>query len=319
MSRYTAISRLPLSFHHEPSASLSAPDVQRRTRSGAGHFRGVAGSVRGIAADFEARLRPLPRRNGERSPRVIVSLTTQPSRIAGVSLTVRSIQRQSTPADAIVLVLSEEEFPRRDLPRGLLRDLMVHGAEVLWTKKDIGSYKKLLPTREVDSTDVIVTADDDVIYPRWWLRELISRHESAPESIIGHRAAEIAIGPSGPLPYVTWRRASEDTPSRLLFFTGLGGILYPPASLPKVAFDVSLARQLCPTADDIWFKVASLVSGSQLKKASDRHGNFPVNWRARSTIALHHVNVHTGQNDLQFSRALTYFGLQDALKGSSTS
>ena len=44
----------------------------------------------------------------------------------------------------VVLVLSEDQFPGRRIP-GSLKRQQRRGLEILWTKKDMGSYKKLCP------------------------------------------------------------------------------------------------------------------------------------------------------------------------------
>ena len=89
-----------------------------------------------------------------------------PLRIGKVHLTIQSILRQSRPADRILLWLSKEEFPEEaQLPANLLR-LKEKGL-------DIRSFKKVFYTAQEFENDVIVTADDDALYPENWLEKMV--------------------------------------------------------------------------------------------------------------------------------------------------
>ena len=82
----------------------------------------------------------------ERSPKIIVSLTTFPKRIKTVHITIEQLLTQSVKPDKLILWLAEEQFPNKenDLPEDLLR-LREFGLTIGWCK-DLRSYKKLLPT-----------------------------------------------------------------------------------------------------------------------------------------------------------------------------
>jgi hypothetical protein len=173
---------------------------------------------------------------------------------------------------------------------------------------NIRSFKKLIPLLDTYADKVIVTADDDVIYPRTWLQKLVEAHNDRPDYVLGHRGASVTREGMKVAPYVNWSRASPETPSSLVFLTGMGGILYPPGALPAITGDAKLAMQLCPTADDVWFKAMTLLKGTPVAKISKASGNFPV-VRSAQKLALHHENVKAGQNDLQFRAVMDYFDL----------
>lgn len=107
---------------------------------------------------------PLPKQRTTQGERMVVSLTTFPLRIGKVHLTIQSILRQSRPADRILLWLSKEEFPEEaQLPANLLR-LKEKGLDIRFCD-NIRSFKKVFYTAQEFENDVIVTADDDALYP----------------------------------------------------------------------------------------------------------------------------------------------------------
>jgi Glycosyl transferase family 2 len=245
---------------------------------------------------------------------VIVSLTSFPARVDRVRPTLWSILAQSRPPDRLVLVLAEDDFPDRRLP-SRITELETLGVELRWVARNIGSYKKLIPILADHSTDLIVTADDDVLYPRNWLADLLEAHRQAPDRIIAHRAYAIAMRAERPLPYSQWRPADTRTPSRRVFPTGRGGILYPPAALPPEVFDVDLALQLCPYADDIWFKAMSLKAGTPVGVVSDTFNNFYETLLSQRN-SLSYTNwaiVNAGdvrtRNDYQLEAVFDHFDL----------
>ena len=269
----------------------------------------AAGRRRAERALGHARVR-LPWRASGRAPAdAIVSLTSHPARIEAAWPALRSVLRQSRPAARVILVLSTAEFEDRRLPPRVAA-LEHDGLEVMWVEQDARSYLKLVPVLAAEPEAVIVTADDDMLYPGWWLERLLAAHRERPGTILAHRAHRIRLRADGrPLPYLEWGHARLETPSERVFPTGVGGVLYPPGSLSDVALDTELALSLAPTADDIWFWIAGRVAGSSRGVVSDRFQEFAM-VRGSHRDALMDVNVAAAQNDLQLERCLAHFGLR---------
>lgn len=100
--------------------------------------------------------------NGEKA---IISLTSWRARISTVSKTLFSLIQQC-PDFHIVLVLSEEEFPKMmdELPDNLKLFVDNELIEVLWVYKNYKSFKKVLFTMDKYRDVPIISADDDCIY-----------------------------------------------------------------------------------------------------------------------------------------------------------
>ena len=100
--------------------------------------------------------------NGERA---IISLTTWKARVDVVAKTLYSIMKQC-PGFHIVLVLAEEEFPKKEseLPKNLMLLVDNDLIELLWVRKNYKSFKKVLFTMDKYRTVPVISADDDCIY-----------------------------------------------------------------------------------------------------------------------------------------------------------
>ena len=129
------------------------------------------------------------------------------------------------------------------------------GLEILWIKENTKSYKKLIPVRLKYPFSKIVTFDDDVMYERWRLKILYEKSIKEPSAIIGFRGTRMKRDINGKItPYISWKKASIRTPSKETFLTGVGGILYPPNhEFDNQIKNYNLAKDLCPTSDDIFF------------------------------------------------------------------
>ena len=108
--------------------------------------------------------------NGEKA---IISLTSWRARINTVDKTIYSLIKQC-PGFHIVLVLSEEEFPKREeeLPERLMLFVENELIELLWVYKNYKSFKKVLFTMDKYRDVPVISADDDCIYTCNYAEEL---------------------------------------------------------------------------------------------------------------------------------------------------
>jgi hypothetical protein len=138
---------------------------------------------------------------------------------------------------------------------------------------------------------------------------LMNGHQTNSRQIVGCRGYEIQKDINGiPMPYTTWVPAGITTPSSTCFLTGVGGVLYPPDSLPwDVACNIELFESLCPTADDIWFWAMSLIHGSQ-RQCLGEHSVQEIK-RYIKTPRLSRNNVRRGGNDRQLQLVINHFNL----------
>jgi len=128
------------------------------------------------------------------SERGIISLTSWKARINTVSKTLFSLIKQC-PGFHIVLVLSEEEFPKMmdELPDNLKLFVDNKLIEILWVYKNYKSFKKVLFTMDKYRDVPVISADDDCIYTSNYAKELYNKWSENKNSVITYRK-DIATG-----------------------------------------------------------------------------------------------------------------------------
>lgn len=240
---------------------------------------------------------------------LVISLTTYPARIDTVNQTIKTLLNQSFKPKKIVLVLGEDKFLNKenDLPENL-KTLLNDKFEILWTSKDLRSYTKLIPTLKKYPNDIIVTADDDIIYPKDWLENLYNAYKKSPNMIHCHRAHGIICDKKkGILPYLNWNWEMINVkPSFNNFLTGVGGVLYPPKTLYKDILNNELFIKLCPTADDIWFWAMAVLNGTKINVVKNNYYKLiKIDSVQKETLAQY--NVSNGGNDKQLQNVIEYY------------
>ncbi|WP_438766510.1 hypothetical protein [Kushneria sp. TE3] len=239
---------------------------------------------------------------------LIVSLTTHLPRIRDVYLTIESILLQQVQGFEIHLYISDQDMEALGQLPATLQRQVDRGVKVVTTVRDHRSYDKLVHALKARPEATIVTADDDVIYPRDWLGRLLDGARQYPDCIVchrGHLLRESTPG-SGHICYQTSRSSVQEPISRPLFNlmpTGNGGVLYPPGSLDPMALDHDAFESLAPNADDIWFKMASLKRGTRCFRVNPYNVNF-LPTRAANHQPLHKENVKGDGNNQKFDNCL---------------
>ncbi len=269
--------------------------------------------VPGLRRRRLTRLDPGPSRPADPSPSLIVSLTSHRARFPFLELALRSLLDQSTPADAVVLWVSAADRPH--LPSGV-EQLSRAGVEIREMPRDRGPASKLLPALAAYPGCRIVTADDDVVHSRTWLAALVAAHRAHPDAIACMRAHFLTFTPAGRLrPYLEWEGETHRTgPDSRLFFTGHGGVLYPPAALPPAVQDDETREALCPLADDVWFNWMARLAGTDIVRTPGRAPRRDAVPGSQSSTLLA-ANVDGGGNDEQISRLTERFGAPDPATG----
>ena len=119
--------------------------------------------------------------------KAVISLTSWKARINTVSKTLFSLIQQC-PGFHIVLVLSEEEFPKKEeeLPENLRLFIDNDLIEVLWVYKNYKSFKKWIFTAEKYHDVPIISTDDDMIYAWNFCEDLYKNWKENKSAIISH-------------------------------------------------------------------------------------------------------------------------------------
>lgn len=232
----------------------------------------------------------------------VVSLTTYGERLSSVHLLLESIGAGSLLPSRLILWVDTEDAFRN--PSVQLRRLMERGLE-LRMSENYGPHTKYYPYLLETETfsQPLVTADDDQLYPPWWLEGLVKAYRESPACVNCYRAHRIHMAGEAMVPYESWKPCKTSAPSYLHFATGVSGVIYPPFFLEQLKAAGPAFRELCPRADDAWLHVQALRGGTPVRQVYDRSLRFPTVPGSQAT-GLFHSNVLQSQNDRQI--AFTY-------------
>lgn len=126
--------------------------------------------------------------------------------------------------------------------------------------KNTGSYRKLLPALDfADDMDLIVTADDDILYATNWLKNLLNFSTSETDSIVCCRARLLKKNIFGNWQnYSKWDLINEKMKGNNILPTGGAGTVYKKYLLDVDFLTNQFFLEIAPTTDDLWFRMASL-------------------------------------------------------------
>ena len=248
---------------------------------------------------------------------IVVSLTTHGTRIHTVAFAVESIFSQTLKPNKVVLYLSEKEFSSHPLPLALMRQ-QERGLDIRFVE-DLGPHTKLIPALKDFPEAIIVTIDDDYMYPYDLLERLVRAHEAHPGAVCCSHSRMMNNNQGGYLlPYDSFEMCFPDTDylSNSLLAEGFGGVLYPPHSLSEEVFNYEQLRKLAPSADDLWFKAMELLAGTPVVQiARDRHWFQTITSEiAVQDSGLKHYNNNKRGNDRQLKSLFSHYDLYQKIQ-----
>jgi hypothetical protein len=174
---------------------------------------------------------------------------------------------QSLKPDAVLLWLAEEEFPHKeyDLPDELLH-LCQCGLSIRWCE-NLNSRKKIIPALRDYPEDILVIADDDMMYSPDWLEGLFSAYQKRPTCIHARTVYRSFVGGE----FYHWVRHGpflevdkDEEPSLLYVPSTSSGVLYPPHTLHDDVFRMDIASKLAPYDEETWCWVMAIRKGTKI-------------------------------------------------------
>ncbi|KQY43165.1 hypothetical protein ASD18_17680 [Cellulomonas sp. Root137] len=214
-----------------------------------------------------------------------VSMTTYGARASRVHLAVESIGRGRRRPGRLILWVDDPDLYSHP-PRGVSR-AMQRGVELMLTENR-GPHTKYYPTVQagVGQGVSLVTADDDILYPRRWLGALCRASQESPGAVIAFRAHWITTTEGALDAYASWPSCPIETPSRRVFATGVSGVLYPPDMLDAIAQRGDEFMAVSRRNDDIWLHWVALRAGVAVRQVGPRSEHFPIVPRSQQSGLL---------------------------------
>lgn len=245
--------------------------------------------------------------------RIIVSFTTIPSRVQTLNCVLDSILAQTKLPDSIYLYVSRSQFNKEQsqLLIDITEPYISCGLHLVWVDGDIGPHKKYYYAMQQFPDDVIITIDDDVIYPPEMISRLWNLYMNHPTSVISNRTYLMSKADDNTLGlYKHWLLLNTDyyTEERMdLFATGCAGVLYPPHLFSDILFEKKSFMKLCPFADDVWLKANEVYCGIPVVISPEQGLRFI------GYDGLYVQHNKAGGNDEQIRRVFSFFESKDAL------
>lgn len=128
--------------------------------------------------------------------KIVFSLTTLPRRIKTIIPTLESLNNQTVKADHIYLTIPkkcsrlDQKYPK--IPKKIKKY-----CDIVYVKEDYGPVTKLVGAllKETDPDTIIITVDDDVIYPKNLVKDLLYYHKKFPDSALSSSGLSIGYYP----------------------------------------------------------------------------------------------------------------------------
>lgn len=289
-------------------AAATGEGIRRRVRHGLGlqHGRGFyddspsAATLRQIVQLRARNLRSTRPVTGD-AP-VTVVMTTTAARIPSVWAAIESIGAGAVRPARLILWL--DDVALSPLPTSLQR-LERRGLEVHQVDPGLRVHTKWWPYVRSSAAHTVpmVTSDDDQLYPRAWLAQLLGHAGRHPDAVIVHRAHRIALAAEGLAPYASWGPVQSTSPSFASFGTSVSGQLFPPALLDALHAAGTRFLQVAPNADDVWLFAQAVRTGHRTAQVHPSPANFPF-VPGSQTGGLYLENVLQQGNDRQLQAVL---------------
>lgn len=239
---------------------------------------------------------------------IIVSLTSIPERLSYVQYPIRCMLHQTVKPDKIVLYLDKEKLTDDKIPAELLQ-LRENGLEIVYVE-DLGPHTKYFYALQTYNDCYVITIDDDIIYSRTLIRDLLQAERQHQGAICARRVRLFRFTQQGiPYPYSSYSALTDELPYKgnHLLALGVGGVLYPPHCLNPKDFDIDNMRRLAYHADDIWLKTLELLNGLEVVKAGGR-GHRDICMQGAQEVALCKTNM-AYRNDEIIKAVFTHYDL----------
>lgn len=267
----------------------------REVRRGLSRFRNMTPLSLGRTLLRAVRLKkhtPQPRPVPARPERIVVSLTTIPSRAAHLAPVLRSLLDQTEPADRILLALPRQSLNGQPYPAPETLGLPA-GVDILRCE-DIGPATKLVPALRAEPDALVVVVDDDVIYPEGFIAALLAEHRRRPNAAIGLRGVVLRPGIRfADLAHVMATGIAQTMPVDVLF--GTWGYLLPAGAIAPEIGDFTDAPPGVRFVDDVW--ISGHLARAGVPRWVVRSDTLPIETKTSFHDALTLGVNRSGEND----------------------
>lgn len=210
---------------------------------------------------------------------IIVTLTTTSERLNMCRAALSSLVIQDSLPDKIIVNLSNNKYLKdkgvnREIAYSNLIDGMPSNTHTLvelnWVE-NTGPYRKLIPTLiSASAEDIIITADDDIFYGKFWLKSLLKDFNPDDRTIHAARVRKQNKNFLNKLTgYIFWPIIEDNIVIHdgwIITFGG-GAVLYKGWFSNEILLD-NKYLEIAPTADDLWYSKICKINNLSVKVIS---------------------------------------------------
>lgn len=241
----------------------------------------------------------------KRKQKIILSLTSYPARFSSIYLSLKSLLLQTLKPDKIILWL---DCPENELSEEV-KFFEQFGVDIRFVNSNLKPHTKYFYALQEYKDDLVITIDDDIIYPNNLIETLIDKHDEYPDCVCARRVHKKMYDKNQKLlPYNSWgdKYKKEKKPSYELMATGVGGVLYPPNALDSRAFDEKMIQKYSLNADDVWLHWMELLNGTKVVWVPNKL-QTPPNTENSQETGLRSDNVENKRNDVYIKNMMNLF------------
>ena len=246
----------------------------------------------------------------KRDEEIIVSLTSFPERFPALHSVIESMLCQTMRPDKVILYLDDDVSV---IPSNLKKLCIAYGVQIEKRPGNMKPHKKYYYALKEHPNSIVITIDDDEIYPRNLIEDLYTVHKKFPNCVIAARAHKIRFNNGIVENYNNWEWEStlSHVPSMRLVATGCGGVLYPPFCMDSRVFDLELITKLSINADDLWLKIMQVLKHTPVVICNNVIRKKRVSVYGSQNKALNSSNVVQQFNDIYMNNLIDYFNLSE--------
>lgn len=243
---------------------------------------------------------------------IIISLTSYPARLPSLHFVIRSLLRQSLPAEMIILYLGTDTKDS-DIPKSL-KKLTAYNFRIKTGYEDLKPHKKYFFAMQEYRDKIIVTVDDDIMYHKDFLKDLFNSYKNYTDCVHARRVTKLTVenGKLAKYEKFEYKYTKILRPSFALLPIGCGGVLYPPSVFKIEDFDSAAIKQYCLSTDDIWLKFLEVKNKVKVVYVPSEYEK-DLSVRNTQKTGLFHENYQEGnKNDIAFNNLQTFTGINMA-------
>ena len=242
----------------------------------------------------------------KRETKIIVSMSAEEEDFGNLKYTLFSVFNQKIAPDNVVLWISDK-YELSDLPYSVTRYIK-NGLDVRFVN-DIGTFTKILYALKEFEDCIIVTADENIYYPKNWLAKLYLSYISCPNDIHAHSVADVMCKGDKLDSVTKWKKfAGMEKAGYNYFPLETGGVLYPPNCFIREISREDIYRKKLKTSWDIWSWIIALMSDRKIRLVKSHIKNFTTVNIFKSLKKYNHYTGRTNITDKQLTQLFEYYG-----------